>query len=209
MSQVFEGYDILRPTTNTTVEAISNAIANRIIISCFGTYVPLPGIRSDFHSGKTWALKGHTPIIETTGARFGLNMISAISTRGQLRFMIVEGSVKADSICEFLKRLMHLSDNTIFLIWDGHPTHKSKKVKKCIESFNGRLQVITLPSYSPELNPTKQVWNQVKIKGVSRNVIYGPDQLKAIVISQLRKLQKLSALICAFFKHPDCSYIFC
>ncbi|MFC1816009.1 transposase [Thermodesulfobacteriota bacterium] len=54
------------------------------------------GIRSDFHSGTTWALKGRTPIIEATGARFGLNMMAAITPRGQMHFMIVKGAVQSD-----------------------------------------------------------------------------------------------------------------
>lgn len=164
------------------------------------------GIRSDFHAGTTWALKGKTPIVRTTGARFGLNMIAAISTQGQLRFMVVKRTVIAEVLCEFLKRLMHNFNAPVFLIWDGHPTHRAVKVRKCIESFNGKLKVFFLPSYSPELNPTEQVWNNVKSKNAGRKAIYGPDQLKLAVMSQLRRLQKLPKIILNFFKHPDCVY---
>jgi len=156
------------------------------------------GIRSDFHSGTTWAPKGQTPVIEVTGARFSLNMISAISMQGQLRFMVVKGSVSSDQICDFLVRLMHNAEKPIFLIWDGHPTHGSKKVKQCIESFDGMLEVYTLPSYSPELNPVEQVWNNVKHHGIGRKKIFGPDQLKSMVLGQLRRLQKLPSIVTAF-----------
>ena len=165
------------------------------------------GVRSDFHAGTTWALKGQTPVVETTGARFGLNMIAAISPGGDLHFMIVKGSVNADKICEFLKRLMHDNDRKVFLIWDGHPTHKAKKVKQCIESFEGRLVIFVLPSYSPDLNPTEQLWNHTKSNGVGRQSISGPDKLKKAVISKLRSLQKLPSKIASFFRHPDCRYI--
>ena len=164
------------------------------------------GIRSDFHSGTTWALKGKTPIVESTGARFGINMIAAITPAGQMNFMIVQGTVGADQICEFLKRLMHDHDRKIFLIWDGHPTHKAKKVKKCIDTYEGRLEIFILPSYSPDLNPIEQLWNQTKSKGVGRKVVFGPDQLKSAVISKLRSLQKLPKIIASFFRHPDCVY---
>lgn len=164
------------------------------------------GIRSDFHSGKTWALRGQTPIIEATGARFGLNMIAAISPRGEMNFMIVHGTVKAFEICDFLKRLMRGCDHKVFLIWDGHPTHKSKKVKECIASFKGRLEIFLLPSYSPDLNPIEQLWNHAKGNGVGKKVINGPAQLKSAVIGQLRRLQKLPKLISSLFHHPDCSY---
>lgn len=165
------------------------------------------GIRSDFHSGKTWAVKGRTPVIEATGARFGLNMVGAISPRGQLRFMVVKGSVASEEICNFLGKLMHNAEKPVFLVWDGHPTHRSKKVKDYIASFNGKLEVFVLPSYSPELNPIEQAWNNVKGHGVGRKKIFGPDQLKAAILGRLRKLQKLPAIVISFFRHPDCTYI--
>jgi transposase len=57
------------------------------------------GVRSDYHAGTTWAPRGQTPVVRVTGARFGLNMISAVSARGQLRFMIVNGTVDAARFC--------------------------------------------------------------------------------------------------------------
>jgi len=163
------------------------------------------GIRSDYHSGKTWAPIGQTPIIEATGARFGLNMMGAISMRGELRFMVIKGSVSADQICAFLNRLMHNADRPIFLIWDGHPTHRSKKVRECIDSFNGNLEVYCLPSYSPELNPIEQVWNNVKNHGIGRTKVFGPAQLKAAVLSHLKRIQKLPSPVRAFFQHLECA----
>jgi transposase len=165
------------------------------------------GIRSDFHAGTTWAPKGQTPIIEATGARFGLNMVAAITPKGEMHFMIVKGTVNATIICDFLKRLMHGHQNKVFLIWDGHPTHKSKSVKNCIASFDERLEIFLLPSYSPDLNPIEQLWNHAKNNGVGRQPVNGPDQLKRAVINKLRSLQKLPKLILSFFKHPDCCYI--
>lgn len=164
------------------------------------------GIRSDFHAGTTWAPKGKTPVIKVTGARFSTNMVAAISTRGHMRFMVNQGSVTADVLCNFLKRLMYNVKQPIFLIWDGHPTHKSKKVRECIESFEGKLEVYLLPSYAPELNPTEQVWRSVKNHGVGRKSIFGPDQLKSAVTGCLRRLQKIPKLLQSFFRHPDCSY---
>lgn len=164
------------------------------------------GIRSDFHSGRTWAPKGQTPVIKVTGARFSLNMMAAISPRGEMRFMVIKGGVSSEQICEFLKKLMYRADRPVFLIWDGHPTHRSKKVNDCIASFDGKLEVYTLPSYSPELNPVEQVWNDVKNHGIGRKKVFGPDQMKSIVLGQLRRLQKLTSIVRSFFRHPDCVY---
>ena len=97
------------------------------------------GVRSDYHSGKTWSLKGNTPVVQSTSARFSLNMIAAVTTRGKMRFMVIKETIQAEQVCDFLNRLMYNAQNPIFLIWDGHPAHRSKKVKECIESFNGKL----------------------------------------------------------------------
>ena len=164
------------------------------------------GVRSDSHAGKTWALKGQTPVVESTGARFGLNMIGAITPKGEMNFMIVQGTVQAVQICDFLKRLMKGRDRKVFLIWDGHPTHRSKQVKKCVASFDGQLEIFYLPAYSPELNPIEQLWNHTKNNNTSRKVITGPSQLKSLVDRRLRSLQKLPGIIASFFRHPDCLY---
>lgn len=164
------------------------------------------GVRSDAHAGKTWAPRGKTPIVSTTGARFGLNIISAVSRRGDFRFMGVEGRVNAGVFIEFLRRLLHGADRPIFLIVDGHPSHKAKKVRKFVESTEGRLRIYFLPPYSPELNPDELVWNDLKNNGIGRVALTGPDHLRREVLSRLRRLQKLPALVRSFFRAPTTRY---
>jgi transposase len=138
---------------------------------CFGDEA---SVRSDFHSGTTWAPIGQTPVIQATGARFGLNMISAISPRGFFRFMTFEGRFTGETFIEFLKRLIHNAEKPIFLIVDGHPVHKGRKVKEFVESTQGKLRLFILPPYSPELNPDELVWNTVKNHSIGRSTIAGP-----------------------------------
>lgn len=164
------------------------------------------GVRSDFHAGRTWAVRGKTPIVATTGARFGCNMISAISPRGAMRFMLIPGKLNAGVFVDFLKRLMHNWPRPVFLIVDGHPVHTSRAVAKFVASTQGKLQLFHLPPYSPELNPDEQVWNHLKNHGVGKQSIAGPDQLKRLTLSHLRKLQKLPALVQSFFRLPETRY---
>ena len=119
-------------------------------------------VRSDYHTGTTWAPVGVTPTVKTTGARFKLNLISAISPKGQLRFMCSEGNVTADVFIEFLKRLLQGAARPIFLVVDGHPVHRSAKVRKFIEGLDGKLRLFRLPAYSPDLNPDEHVWAHLK-----------------------------------------------
>ena len=92
------------------------------------------GVRSDAHAGTTWGLKGTTPVVKTTGTRFGFNMISAVNAKGQCRFMIVERRVTAVVFCEFLRRLLQGMTRKIVLIVDGHPTHKAKRVQRFVDA---------------------------------------------------------------------------
>jgi len=126
------------------------------------------GVRSDHHAGATWAVRGKTPVVQTTGARFGLNLVSAVSAQGETRFMTVKGTFTAPVFVEFLKRLLHKADRPVFLIVDGHPTHRSGLVSRFVGASDGMLHLFFLPGYSPELNPGEQVWNDLKNNGVGR-----------------------------------------
>jgi transposase len=164
------------------------------------------GVRSDHHAGTTWAAKGKTPVVTSTGARFGFNLISAISARGSLRFMVVEGSVGAETFITFLKRLLHGATKPVFLVVDGHPSHKAKVVSRFVEAANGRLKLFLLPGYSPELNPDELVWNSLKNGELGRKIHTTKEQMKRTAISHLRKLQKLPALIRSYFQKPSTIY---
>jgi len=150
---------------------------------------------------------GNTPVVRSTGSRFGINLISAISPRGELRFKTIQGTMNTDTFLEFLKALIHDAANPVFLILDNHPVHHAKRVRAYVESLNGMLKLFFLPAYSPELNPDESVWGYIKYHHVGKQVINNKEQLKEIVYRQLRRLQKLPALLKSFFRHPDLAYI--
>lgn len=164
------------------------------------------GVRSDHHAGTTWAPQGRTPIVSSTGARFGFNLISAISARGLLRFMVVEGKVGAGTFITFLKRLMQGATKPIFLIVDGHPSHRAKLVAQYIESLRGRLRLFFLPAYSPELNPDELVWNSLKNTALGRRAHHDKTGLKQAAMSHLRSLQRSPAKVRTFFQAPYTAY---
>lgn len=164
------------------------------------------GIRSDFHAGTTWANKGETPILETTGQRFSVNMISAVNARGEMRFMVSETGINASVFLEFLKRLIRDSKEPIFLIVDGHPTHRAKKVKKFVNETNGKLALFYLPGYSPELNPDEFVWNELKTQIVGRQILKTKQELKSKALGGLRSIQKRPERVKSYFQAQHTKY---
>jgi len=164
------------------------------------------GVRSDHHAGTTWGIKGRTPIVSSTGARFGLNLISAVSAQGECRFMVTDGRVGAKVFIDFLRRLIYNAERPIFLIVDGHPAHKAKIVKKFLQEHEEKLRLFYLPPYSPELNPDERVWNDLKNNSIGRKVITSREDLKNEVISDLRSIQKSPDRIRGYFQNETTKY---
>src|SRR3954451_6765433 len=165
------------------------------------------GIRSDYHAGTTWAPVGRTPVVKATGARHSLNMISAVTAQGLLRFATYTGSFTAARFIEFARKLMADTRGPVYLVVDGHPTHRSKRVKEFVTSTDGALRLFVLPAYSPQLNPDEWVWKNVKHDRVGRTSVTGPDDFKTKIVGALRRLQKMPHIVRAFFADPDLRYI--
>lgn len=163
------------------------------------------GIRSDYHSGATWGLRGETPVVKTTGARYRLNMLSAVNKRGKMRFMLHTKGLSAPVFARFLKRLMVNNPKRVYLIVDGHPMHRSRIVGKVVESYKGRLKLFQLPPYSPELNPDELVWRNVK-GNVGRGGISGMNDLKSKTVGALRSLAKTPEIVRGFFCETAAAY---
>lgn len=90
---------------------------------------------------------------------------------------------------------------------NGHPAHRARATTDFVTSTNGRLKLFLLPAYSPELNPDEWVWKNVNPDRVGKAPVTSKDDLKATVISALRRLPKLPALIRGFFADPCLRYI--
>jgi transposase len=163
------------------------------------------GVRSDHHAGTTWAQVGQTPVVKATGARYGLNMLSAVNALGHFRFMTVEGRVNASVFRDFLKRLITGMERKIFLIVDGHPAHKARLVSRFVEDNADAIELFFLPPYAPELNPDELAWAHIKTR-IAKATTQTKDDLKAMVERVMHRLQKMPEIVAGFFHAPTCAY---
>jgi len=163
-------------------------------------------VRSDYHSGTTWAPKGETPVVGATGQRFSLNLVSAISPGGEMRWMEVDGTMTGERFVEFLERLIKRRRKPVFLIVDGHPAHKAKVVKEFVTANAHRLELHFLPGYTPQLNPDEQVWLHLKHHRVGKRGFHVVEQLRRIAHEHLEWLAATPATIRAFFEERHCRY---
>jgi hypothetical protein len=164
------------------------------------------GVRSDDQIGRTYGKIGQTPVVKVSGQRFSCQMISTVSNRGTLRFMIFDGKFNANVCITFLKRLVKDAKRKIFLILDGHPVHKSKKVKSWIAANAARISLFVLPAYSPELNPDELLNQDVKTNAVRKKRAANKDELKRNLIGYLRGRQKRPDLVRRYFEAKHVRY---
>ena len=165
------------------------------------------GCRTDHHAGTTWAPVGQTPVVTGTGKRQSVGMVSAISMRGAMHWMVFEGMMNSELFTEYLGRLIHDIKGKIFLIVDGAGYHKSNKTREWVGSKKNRIELFFLPPYSPDLNPDEWVWKNVKNDQIARVVPTSRDHLFDIAERALRLLRTAPGKIRSFFADPKLAYI--
>lgn len=165
------------------------------------------GCRNDHQSGTTWAPVGETPVVEFTGKRESIGMVSAISMRGKMSWMIFENSMNSALFIEFMKELLLDFKGKVFLVVDNVSYHKSKEVKAWAAERADRIELFYLPGYSPDLNPDEWVWKNIKNDSVARIVPNRPGQLFEIAEKALRMLRNAPEKIRSFFSDPHLAYI--
>lgn len=157
------------------------------------------GFSSEPNLGRTYGLRGQTPVVSTTGQRQKVNAISAVNARGEFWCQDYTGKLNAARFVEFLKNFMKGRSSKVYLVVDGHPSHKAKAVKEYVQSTHGRLELHFLPPYAPDLNPDEFVWQYVKTNGVSKKPLKKNESLRARVTQDLAMLKKNKKLLRSFF----------
>jgi transposase len=165
------------------------------------------GFRADSVHGKTWALRGETPVVHRPGERQSMSAASAVNSKGAFWFATYEGGLSGELFVTLLKKLMFNRKKAVHLIVDGLPAHKKAIVKDYVASTKGKLTLHFLPGYAPDLNPDELVWSHVKRTGVARRPLQKGEQLGPRIHEQLAQIGRDPKLVCSFFKHPSVRYI--
>ena len=87
-----------------------------------------------------------------------MNVISAISLSGDLRFMIMEKNFNSEVFLTFLERLMGAMTRKLYVVTDPHSAHQSKVVQAFLKTHETTMELVFLPTYAPETNPDEWVW---------------------------------------------------
>lgn len=164
------------------------------------------GVRSDHHAGRGFAPAGQTPVRIQPAKRFGVNMISALTNRGKLRFMLYEETMSSVLLIRFFRQLVKDADRKMFLILDNLRVHHSKRVQAWLEEHKEEIEVFFLPPYSPELNPDEYLNNDLKGRVHTSRAARNKDELKGKVRRAMCFLQRRPEHVARYFRHPSIAY---
>jgi transposase len=165
------------------------------------------GFQSDPPLGRTYGLKGSTPVVQSSGQRQSINVISAVTASGGFWSATYTGKLNAESLVEFLRNFMRGRGDKVLLVVDGHPAHKANLVKEYVVELAGRLELHFLPPYAPDLNPDEFVWNHMKNNGVSKKPLKKNESLRERVEQDLVTLHNNQLLVASFFSAESVAYV--
>jgi len=111
------------------------------------------GFRADPVHGKTWGVRGQTPVVHRPGQRQTISAASAVSANGAFWFCTYDGALNAELFIELLKQMMKYRRRPVHVVLDSLPAHKKVIVRDYAAATEGRLTLHFLPGYAPDLNP--------------------------------------------------------
>jgi len=164
------------------------------------------GIQSDAYNAKGFAPKGKTPVVRLNAKKSRINMISAISNKGRVRFMLYKETMTSKVLIKFMSRLIRDTDRKVFLILDNLRVHHSKTVKLWLEANKEKIAVFFLPPYSPEYNPDEYLNGNLKQKIRSGLPARSEKDLTTKTRSFMKTLQRRPNHVRNYFKHPRIAY---
>lgn len=135
-------------------------------------------------------------------------MISTITNQGKVRFMLYEDNMTSTVFIKFMSRLIHDSSRKIFIIIDNLKVHHSKAVKQWLskEENSNCIELLYLPSYSPELNLDERFNGDLKYQVQTGLVARSKEQVKSKVRSAMKNIQRRPERVRKYFKDPNIAY---
>ena len=164
------------------------------------------GVSSQDQIGRSYAPKGKTPVIARTVRRISRSMISAVSNRGLMRFMLYEGALNADRFIAFLRRLIKDAGQKVVLIVDNLKVHQADKVQAWVKSHAHEIELCYLPSYAPDHNPSEYLNNDLKQQLRQQPQSGSEQELIERTRSVLRTIQRSPERVRAYFRPEPVRY---
>jgi len=158
------------------------------------------------YPGRGYARVGRPPEVQVSGGRFRVNLASAITNAGKVRFMTYTRTLTAAVFLSFLERLVRGARKKVFLILDRHPAHEAQAVADWVAGRPERIELFFLPSHAPELNPDEYLNNDLKGRVNAEHLPDTSQELESNFQRFMEWLKGLPAHVRSYFQHPKVQY---
>jgi transposase len=164
------------------------------------------GVQNESNYIKGYAPKGQTPTLKTGNDKMRINMISALSNQGALRFMCYQDNMNQQKLIVFMKRLVKDSSRKVFLVLDNLTVHHGKLVKAYLDKNKESIEVFYLPSYAPERNPDEYLNGNLKREIAKHGHAKSMKELHSNTSCIMRKIQNNKEHVKSYFKNDFIKY---
>ena len=164
------------------------------------------GVAADEYPRRGYSRKGQRTNMKVPDSHIRINMISAISNEGTLRFMTYKDSMNAVLFIRFLSRLLRSTTRKLFVIVDHLRVHEAVEVDNWLEKRKGRIEVFYLPHYAGELNPDEYLNNDLKGNVHEQGLPNSTQEVRSGVQGFMRKLYHWGTRVASYFQHPCVQY---
>jgi transposase len=140
-----------------------------------------------------------------------LSMAAALAyghdrSQARLVFQTRPGAYHDESLIEFLQALHDELDGAkVTLIWDGLPSHRSRRMQAWIRAQRRWLVVERLPGYAPDLNPVEALWGNVKGTELANLCVDSIEQTAQAAQAGVDRIRADAGLAFAFLAHSGLS----
>ena len=135
-----------------------------------------------------------------------MSVIAAMAPNGRLYVSGQNKSYNGEAVVGFLEYLCRkYRRKNLIIIWDGATIHRCHEVKDFLARKKGRVHLVALPGYSPELNPVELLWSQLK-RDLKNQVFLSLEDLDEVLIEKLEEFRKDTKLIISFFHKREVAF---
>jgi transposase len=163
------------------------------------------GATNQVNAQRGYAPGGKTPELKKSGKKYRINMISAVTNKGELRFMCYTATMTQLKFILFLSKLVKSTDGPVVVIRDNLSVHHGKRVKAWVDE-QPNLTLEFIPSYSPELNAEEYLNRDLKKNVNAKRMPRNLAELKENVMSFMRSIQKQPERIMSYFNGRHIAY---
>jgi transposase len=164
------------------------------------------GMEADHHPGTGYSPKGQPATMEVPRPHIRMNQISTVTNEGAVRFMTYSGAMTTTLFLVFLGRLLRTTTKKVFLITDHLKAHDDDRVDEWVEAHQDRIELFYLPKYSPELNPTEYLNNDMKATVNASGLQDNKENLRSQMQAFMRSLFHWPEHVIRYFLHPSVRY---